>query len=110
MARVICRTFFGRHAQLPINVSSTVGQAVESRFKLEKVVSRTVFDDALIEVYRLMEDGCFPRFLRSKPFAEYKAKLGDFSEVPTAEKPGDMSSDRVVDDPKAFVASYVRGL
>ena len=65
-----------RHAQLPINISDNLARSIEQRFK--GTVSRAVFDDAIIEVYRLLE-GPFRRFVHSEAFKEYAKTKADFS-------------------------------
>ena len=76
-AKVIYRTFIASDAVLPINISSHVKRGIDSRFK--GAVGRTVFDEALVEVYLMIQDGAFRRFIRSAPFKEFSATRADFS-------------------------------
>lgn len=79
MARVLQRTFIGKYAQIPINISDDTTTRALNQFRSAKVVSRMVFDECLIEVYKLMEDGSFRRFVKSKQFLEYFNNRADYS-------------------------------
>ena len=79
MARILFKTFVEADATLAINISEPTRVALEQRFRGAKVVSRTVFDDALVEIYRVMETGPFRRFCETAEFAAFKAKMTDYS-------------------------------
>jgi hypothetical protein len=79
MARILFKTFVDSSSVLPINLSDATRNAVASRFKAQKVVSRTVFDEALVEVYKLMESGPFLRFMDTSAFLKFKEVAMDFS-------------------------------
>lgn len=76
-ARVLWRTFISPSAQLPINISGDIKKDID--FKFKGIVGRNIFDTALVEVYTMMQNGAFQRFLHSQAFKEYAQTRGDFS-------------------------------
>ena len=58
MAKVLWRTFLSPHASLPINISDSVKRTIDSRFK--GLVGKAVFDEALAEVYLMMQVSLHP--------------------------------------------------
>lgn len=78
VAKMLLRTFISKHAQLPINISGPLRDTIEARFK-GGFVGKNVFDEALADLYKMMQNGPFYRFVRSKAFQEYSRKGADFS-------------------------------
>jgi len=96
VGRVLYRTFVSKNAQLPINISGPLRDTIENRFR-SGVVGKNVFDEALIEIYNMMQNGPFQRFIRSEVFQEFSKNKADFS-LPT-------SSQQGVFNPMAIVPS-----
>jgi hypothetical protein len=76
-AKVIYRTFLSPQAVLPINIGDEIKKNIDTRFK--GAVGRTVFDEALVEVYLMMQNGAFRRFVNSPAYKEYAKTRADFS-------------------------------
>jgi hypothetical protein len=76
-AKVLWRTFIAPQAALPINISGNIKRDIDIRFK--GVVGRGIFDVALVEVYLMMQNGAFQRFIQTPKFKEYAQNRADFS-------------------------------
>lgn len=77
-AKMISRQFIGKRAQLEINISEDQADNLIAKFR-SGFVGKNVFDEAMIEIFQLMEKGPYPRFLRSKEFLEYAKTSADFT-------------------------------
>lgn len=78
LAKMIQRQFIGKRAQLEINISEDQVDNLMAKFR-SGFVGKTVFDEAMIEVFYLMEKGPYQRFLHSKEFLSYANKGADFT-------------------------------
>lgn len=83
VAKMLLRTFISKHAQLPINISGSLRETIEARFK-GGFVGKNVFDEALADLYKMMQNGPFYRFVRSPVYQEYVKNSADFSMTPAA--------------------------
>lgn len=63
------------------NISGKLRESIEGRFR-SGFVGKNVFDEALIEVYNVMQSGPFYRFIKTKAFQEYAKANADFSLLP----------------------------
>jgi len=110
MAKMLFRTFVSRHAQLPINISGELRSKIETRFK-GGYVGKNVFDEGLVEVYNMMQNGPFYRFVRSKAFTDYANTQADFAVVPegalSASGPNTMAISPMSDPTDSDISSQL---
>jgi Regulator of G protein signaling domain len=104
--------FLAPHASLPINISDHVKRAINDQFK--GIVGKIVFDEALGEVYLMMQNGAFQRFVHSQACKEYLTMKVDFSMTSSSVKA--MSLVPSVNDeaaPRAFnvdIRDYIKSI
>jgi hypothetical protein len=128
LARALYYMFIGEASVNPINISHAQVTAIDDNMaKPDAVLAATLFDEALIEVFLLMDQGCFIRFQRSaafKTFANVRAhaaprwltvgcatKSSDFSSRgPSAGSPFDAALAKVSPEASSQVAVFVQGL
>ena len=81
-ARQLYELFIRHGAPMELNISATTHENLAAVFEekegtSEKEVNSNVFDRAVNEVFRLMEDDTFGRFLQSDLFKTYQAVEGN---------------------------------
>ena len=77
-AKEIYQTFIMEGADMQINISADQAKTIKERLESNgEALGRDVFDEAQAEIYSLMSQHSYPRFLSSKSCKNYKKRMED---------------------------------
>lgn len=76
-AKEIYETFVEQGADMQINISESQSNAIKEKIESKEAIRRDVFDAAQTEIYGLMSQHSYPRFLSSKSNRKYKRKMAE---------------------------------
>lgn len=74
-AQEIHQTFIKDGAEMQINISEAQSMAIYKELESGGTIGRTLFDKAQKEIYALMSQHSYPRFLSSNSNSSYKEKM-----------------------------------
>lgn len=78
-AKHIRKTYLCQASVLEVNIGGDVKEGIEKHFS-EKSYTKNMFEDATSEVFSLMENDSFPRFIETNHYKAYTNKLKSYYE------------------------------